>query len=125
MMKNIILLFLTLFLTACATQAKYEAKVEQWQGRNINDLIAKWDYPDSSFKAPDGNTVYVYSSQMQYVEPPDEDFIDPMNPYGAPVFVYQVGGNDTITYWCKTFFVVNDKNIIIHWYLRGNNCVSE
>ncbi len=122
-MKKIILLLLTICLTACATEAKYDAKVAAWQGQNINALIAKWDYPDYSFTAPDGNKVYVYSRQMQYDETPDDDAFDPLDPYGQTVYVYQ-SGDDIITYWCKTYFVVNPQNIIVHWYLQGNNCVS-
>jgi len=98
MNKFKICLILTMLLMGCATTEKYEAKLNVWVGRNINDLTNAWGYPQSSFKAPDGNMVYVYGRQIN------------VSNYGSFV--------------CTAYFEVDNKNIVVKWRHEGNDCNS-
>ncbi len=121
---KVTLLMLVILLTAgCATTAKYEALLNEWVQQDINQLIDEWGYPHNSLKLPNGNTVYIFGSSDSYITPVqtytryhavgDKMYADTM-----------VTGGNAYTYWCRTFFEVNDKNIIVKWRVEGNSCVS-
>lgn len=52
-----------LVLGSCAgipSEDAFKAKVSSWEGHDINEVIGVWGPPKSTYKAPDGNTVYTY-----------------------------------------------------------------
>jgi hypothetical protein len=116
-MRQIIILIALCVLSGCATTANYEKVLNTWVGSNINSLTNSWGYPASSFVAPDGNTVYVYTSSGSYTTPVQTTFNDYNNT------AYSTGG-DTLTFSCKTYFEVDCNKKIISWRYEGNNCVS-
>ncbi|MDF2530046.1 MAG: hypothetical protein K0Q57_926, partial [Gammaproteobacteria bacterium] len=63
LMKVFSLSLLCILLGACATQAKYQQMLSSWQGRNIEDFVNSWGYPDQTITALNGDTVYVYHNQ--------------------------------------------------------------
>jgi len=114
---------LALFLNGCATTDKYEKNLRSWVGHDVNELIASWGYPANSFQAPNGNTVYVYSSSSSYTMPTNTT--STYNVYGNSVYGNSTtNGGQTINAWCQTFFEVNSSNIITSWSWKGNNCKS-
>ena len=121
-MKKIVFLALVYFLVqACATgpQAtteKYSAVCESWIKHHINDLIDKWGYPSQSFKAPNGNTVYVFYRASEYTRP------TVIMPVGRMLVA---GGGNTETYYCKTFFETASDGRIIKWRWEGNSCAAQ
>tara|TARA_R110000744_G_scaffold354759_1_gene461186 strand:+ start:1395 stop:1766 length:372 start_codon:yes stop_codon:yes gene_type:complete len=121
MSRIIIALLLTVGLAACSTTASYEKILKTWVGHNIDTLVSSWGYPANSFKAPNGNTVYAYSSSGSYTMPTNTTSTYNVN--GNQVYGNSTTtGGQTLNFWCKTFFEVNEKNIITTWSWEGNNC---
>ena len=77
-------MFSVLIFAGCATTEKYEAALNSWLGHDVNELVNSWGYPVDSFKAPNGNTVYVYSSSRSYAMPTQTT--STYNVYGKTVY---------------------------------------
>jgi hypothetical protein len=111
--------FAVLFLVGCATTAKYEAKVQSWEGKDSKSLVQSWGQPDATEKLPGGNRVFLYSRLKH--EPAA---------FGAPQ--REVAGVGTRpashapTYIrCATFFEVDPGNRITSVMFRGDDCKSK
>jgi len=122
LMKKLLAVLLCLGLAGCATTAGYEAILNTWTGSNINSLISSWGYPASSFTAPDGNTVYVYQSGGQYTMPTQTTYTGQVSPWGSYSASSITTGGQTLNFWCKTYFEVNQDKIIVTWRWEGNSC---
>ena len=119
-----LVILLMLFLSACATTANYEKVLGTWVGNDVDVLVGSWGYPAKSFKAPNGNTVYAYSSSASYTMPTNTT--SDYNLYGDTVYGNTTTtGGQTLNYWCNTYFEVNEQNIITSWSYKGNNCKSK
>jgi hypothetical protein len=95
--------------------SKYEAKLNSWIGVDVNKLIASWGYPDSSFVAPNGNKVYVYSQSSSYTKP----IVTNINPYTHSAVTH---GGRTVEHWCNTYIEVDSTGKIIKCTWKGNHC---
>jgi hypothetical protein len=104
MKKFLVCLCSVLWLSGCATTAKYEANLNSWVGNDANNLFNSWGYPAYSFDAPNGNKVYVYESKRNYTMPTYPN------------------SSHSVYYWCKTFFEVDSSNRIVRWRWEGNYC---
>lgn len=119
--KLLIPIVLAIVLSGCATTAKYEEVLNSWVGADVNRLVSSWGYPQNSFKAPNGNTVYVYGSSGSYTMPTQTNTT--YNVVGNTVYGNSTTtGGQTLKFWCNTFFEVNDSNRIVTWQWEGNNC---
>ncbi len=115
------LIVLLVFLAGCATTGKYEEILNSWVGADVNQLVNSWGYPDGSFEAPNGNKVYVYGSSGSYRMPTQTNTT--YNVIGNTVYGNSVTtGGQTLNFWCKTYFEVNESNRIVTWRWEGNNC---
>ena len=54
-----------LFVTACATQAKYRTYVDGFVGKNADQLYATWGAPLRSANTPDGGQVVSFLTNVQ------------------------------------------------------------
>ena len=124
--KSLVIMVLMLapvLLSGCATTAKYEAVLNQWVDKDINQLIEAWGYPHNSLKLPNGNTVYIFGSTDSYISPMQT--YTTFHSVGKRIYAdTMVTGGHSYTYWCRTFFEVDDKNVIVKWRTEGNSCVS-
>ena len=121
--RVIILAIFLVILTGCATSAKYNAILDSWMGKDVNNLVNSWGYPQNSFKAPNGNTVYVYGHSGSYTMPTQTNTTH--NVVGNTVYSNsQTTGGQTLNFWCRTFIEANEQNIIVNWRWEGNNCVA-
>ena len=122
-MKTLLFLLVFLALNGCASHEKFAQRYNSWVGQDINTFIKTVGYPDSTYKLPNHNTVYVYS-RTRLVSYPSMNFA--FGGYGYP-FGYGIGYDtaDVELKQCKLYLEVNRKGKIIHWASRGNNCVSE
>ena len=70
-MKQLIGLFaMVLVLSGCASRERYETELQGYVGKPISVVMDSWGYPSGSFEAPNGNLVYVWDKQSQYISPP-------------------------------------------------------
>lgn len=129
LIKNSIVLIALCLLSACATTQNYEQILSQWQGENIQQLMNVWGYPDAGIKLPNGNSVYMYTRQQSYISPPTPTMTPtiinvPGSPMAATTYNGDFIGGQTIILYCRTWFEVNPKGIIVNYRFQGNNCVA-
>lgn len=122
-LKSTLFIVAVLLMQGCATHQKFVNKYNAWVGQDINNLISKIGYPDSTYILPNKNKVYVYersriysypSMSMGYAYWPYHH-----GPYG--MFGY---GTDVVQKTCKLYLETNKKGIIVKWGSSGNACVS-
>ena len=94
----LVLIFGSLSLSGCATQANYEKTVDSWVGEPEAKLIASWGPPTNSYTSGDTTSISYAQSNGAVVR------------YGA---VIPIG--------CTTNFTIV-KHIITGWSFNGNAC---
>lgn len=120
--------------TVFAGQTIDEAR-SKWIGVSINKLIEKHGYPDQSFTAPNGNTVYVVIKNVRKLYPvsvfrqPDRKEVDM---YNTKTGAYSYGTTTTGGGWtveqqmqkseCAGYFEVNKDKIIVEVKFKGDEC---
>lgn len=119
--SHLFLAGLFVFLCGCATAANYRKAVNTWVGVDIAVLGESWGYPAKTFTAPNGNTVYLYSTSDTYQTPRYTSYT--YNPETRSGYAYEYGG-ETIKFYCKTFFEVNASKKIVKATFEGNACKS-
>ena len=122
-MKMVVLAVGVLFFGGCASHEKFVQRYNSWVGQDIDTFIKTVGYPDTTYKLPNRNTVYVYA-RSRLVTYPSMGF--GFGGYGYP-FGYGIGYStaDVELKQCKLYLEVNRKGKIVHWASRGNSCVSE
>lgn len=127
MNKLIISLGLLFLLAGCATTANYQQSLNRWQGAQAQDLVKAWGNPDSSIRLQSGNTIYMYMRKQLYsrpVTPPMPTFTVTGTPVYNMGFANAYAGTQTLSLYCRTWFEMNNKNVIINTRFEGNNCVA-
>lgn len=108
-------------VTGCATQAKYEAKLNELVGTQIDTVVDTWGYPAGQITAPNGNKVYIYEKNKAFTTSPS--YTTTTDGFGTATTT-GYGGN-TYRKWCKTFLEIDSKNMILKWKIDGNSCKSK
>jgi hypothetical protein len=122
-MKVGLIITMMLLIAGCASHENFVQKYNSWIGQDIKTFIHAAGYPDTTYKLPNHNTVYVYE-RSHLASTPSIGF--GFGGYGYP-FGYGIGYNtaDVELKQCKLYLEVNRKGRIIHWSSRGNSCVSD
>ena len=122
-LKSSLLIVAVLLMQGCATHQNFVKKYNAWVGQDINDLIQKIGYPDSTYILPNNNKVYVYERSRIYSYPSMSMGYGHWPYYhgGYGMFGY---GTDVVQKTCKLFLETNKKGIIVKWGSSGNACVS-
>lgn len=103
----------------CATTANYRNAVNSWVGADAETLVRTWGYPAKTFEAPNGNTVYEYSSSESYRTSRFTSYhYDPKTGYGYATTY----GGDTLNLYCITYFEVNKEKKVARASFKGNSC---
>lgn len=69
-MKNVIFVFLALFIVYLSTGcASIDKTMQSWVGHSANDLIASWGPPQQVFSDGQGGQVLVYTQVRQWTSP--------------------------------------------------------
>ena len=116
----------TIALAGCAvpeypTEEKYKLICQSWVGANINSLVDSWGYPTREFRAPNGNSVYLYKRSKTHTTPVSTmTFQSRLT--GRPE-VLTMGG-DVVTRSCETFFETETNGTIVKYRIEGNDCKS-
>ena len=112
-----------LLMQGCATHQKFVNKYNAWVGQDINSLIVKIGYPDSTYTLPNKNTVYVYERSRIYSYPSMSMGYGGYRGYYGYYGMYSYG-TDVVMKTCKIYLETNKKGIIVKWGSRGNACVA-
>ena len=123
---------LILTLTACATTAKYEAKLARQVGNSEQQLIAAWGEPNQIKDLKNGDKILIYTDVSDEVIPvsgyydmgmmTEDDIFYPFT-YGGDVIPDGNFLGQTITDYCQTKFYLKN-NIVTSWQYKGNACVA-
>ncbi|RPH52996.1 MAG: hypothetical protein EHM85_00495 [Desulfobacteraceae bacterium] len=132
--------FLIILLIFTATGSVYAGQTidevrSKWIGVSINKLIEKHGYPDQSFTAPNGNTVYVVIKNVKKLYPvpvfrqPERKEVDM---YNTKTGAYSYGTATTGGGWtveqqmqkseCAGYFEVDKDKIIVEVKFKGEEC---
>jgi hypothetical protein len=140
-----------LLLSACATTAGYEKKVNVWSGQPADQLVKNWGKPDLILILKNDNKEYQYLKD-QVVTIPQQD-PDPFADHLASLNEALSRQNDPLTsknrYWgndsvspsfslsptqhyttiqktlyCYTFFEIGPNGRIISVRFNGNHCLA-
>lgn len=134
-MKKIFLLLLCLGLSGCATNAKYEVKLNTWIGASENALIASWGVPDKVYHMNEGKKAIEYV-RKDTVQTGGYTYTVPRTTYQTGTIGDQPYSGTSTQYvtetlpvqkykiYCKTSFVINSNGRIESCHHEGNNCVS-
>lgn len=117
-------LILSFLLSACASTAAYRQQMNQWQGKNIQQLRNSWGKPDAAIKLADGHTLYQYTRKNFYTIPDPKRRPLQLNnatfaSYDEPWLNHQI-----MVRYCRTTFETNTNGDIIHTRFSGNNCIA-
>ena len=123
LLKSTVVISALLFMKGCATHQNFVNKYNAWVGQNINNLITKIGYPDSTYTLPNKNTVKVYERSTIYSYPTMNMgyFYGPYHRGYYGMYGYET---EVVQRTCKIYFETNRKDIIVKWGSRGNACVS-
>lgn len=123
MLKTILVMTLLLSIIGCATTEKYEEVLDSWVGSDIQELINSWGYPENSYKAPNGNKVYVYKNDGSVHIPGQTTVTNQV--VGDNVYsTTNTSAGVTVDYNCSTYFETDTYGKIVTWSWKGNNCVA-
>lgn len=124
-MNKCILIVLFLLVNACATAAKYEARLETWVGASEEELVMEWGPPDSVYDVNDTKKMLTYSeSHIVHISGIQPHYTTEV--VGGVMYTRATGGSEPrdVEHKCKTTFVIENGEVI-DWITKGNNCVSQ
>ncbi len=123
------------------TGKDYRNVLDSWIGYDMDLLIRRWGNPTDSFRARNGNSIYVFGRTDQRSEPariykhifkalPDTTYTTTFkSKYGFSALPEYISltrrgplGNEGLNYSCETMFEVTEGNLITHWSYRGFDC---
>ncbi|OHX14720.1 hypothetical protein [Chromobacterium sphagni] len=111
-----ILLLAASLLAGCATQQGYAQKVNHWQGRDVNELLAAWGTPTSQMTMPNGKQLYTYRSAYSQDMPIQGGGF--YHPWG-------INGGGSVYYSCTTNFVADPASHTVESVsFDGNDCIA-
>lgn len=127
-------ILLLIFLSACATEEKYNRNLNMLIDKNESDLLTDFGKPSAQkiinrhqkiLTYTKAESMYVPSEFYDYNNPPYVGAYDPFYPFND-MYIYnpmsRYLGVDVKLY-CQTSFLL-ENNIIKSWHTRGNDCVA-
>jgi hypothetical protein len=117
-MKAALALPALLLLGGCQgpTYQAYQAQVDQWLLKPVDQLVLQWGPPKGTFKLSDGTTLMEYNRSKTEIRSYEGPFMH--RRFYDPDRIY------TIHRVCKTRFIVGQDNVIKSWSSEGNDCLA-
>lgn len=118
-MKKFYIILALVFITACATEAKYENNLNSMVGFNKRDLIDAWGPPAKTYKLDNKTEYLTYeTSTSSYVPGTSRTSL-----LGDTAYTNYNNGY-MMNYTCSTTFTL-ENGIVSSWRHSGNNCVAQ
>ncbi len=122
---RIIICFMCLLLSACATTQNYQTTVDSWEGSHAQELFSSWGYPDVTEKTAQGHHLYIYNTANNASKPapefPGRSFSmteegNTLDPEAIAEKKAKAGLD------CKTVFEADRSNRIVSVSFTGTQC---
>lgn len=110
-------LFFSFIFFSCATTSKYEERLKQWLGGDIEVFSQQWGQASYSFQLPNEKRVYIWLWVGNLL-------VNKNNYDSALKDIISKGGNVSYN-WCKTTLYTNKEGIIIDYSFEGNYCKAK
>jgi hypothetical protein len=127
----------------CATNAKFQAKMNNWVGSPEATLVSRYGPPNSSYVLQDGGRVLQYT-KGQNIAIGGGTVMQPVTTYGTGNITANTGGrtttgtyNQTTTTYipqqqptynvqqvCTVNFTISPQGTVVRWDAQGNHCVA-
>lgn len=143
-MRNLIVMTgLVLLMAGCATQAKFESKMNSFVGRSEAVLVGTYGPPQNSYSLNDGSKVLQYSRSGQMVLPGmtttqpvttntngnltmNQGLRQTTGSYNqtSTTYVQQQAPATVVQLGCTVNFTIDSSGTVRAWSANGNHCVS-
>lgn len=120
--------------SGCATEAKYKANLDAWNGQSAQNLIRVFGKPDDTKDTPDGSSQLIYTRDAFQESMRTTDYQNLMEQHeqmrasdnNVPISTLgtAVPTRQSAHFFCKTTFDVDKSGNIIRSTFYGNNCTS-
>lgn len=131
-------------LVGCASQAKFETKMNGFLGQSEGVVVGAYGPPQSSYVMNDGSKVLQYTRSGQVLLP-GATTMQPVttNTTGnytlnqglnqstgrynsqSTTYVQQQAPATPVNLWCTVNFTVNPAGTVTNWQANGNRCVAD
>lgn len=110
-----------LTLSACNTmqigsEDNYKKELQVYVGKDIANVVKDHGHADNLSQAPNGNRLFIYVNS--------ETSTSPVNCQTTSKGKQHCTGGDVSESLCKTYFEVDQNNIVTSYSFKGNNCKS-
>lgn len=141
---GMLLLLLAAALVGCATQAKFQAKMDAFIGSPEAAVVGTYGPPQAAYTLTDGSKVLQYTRSGQMVLPGaviyqpvtttttgnvtiNQGVRQSTGTYGSTstTYVPQAGPLTTVTVGCTVNFTVDVTGTVRAWSASGNRCVAD
>ena len=96
------------------SEENYSIELQKYVGASVENVVKDLGYADYLSQSPSGNRLFVYSRAFTSTSSVNcrVDGIGSQNCTGGNAFEF----------WCKTFFEVDEENLVVDFSFKGNNC---
>lgn len=116
-MKRLLFVLVLLFISGCATQAKFEARLKTWLGSSEQELVDRRGPPDQVYELGGKKYLtYIYSNSSHVPQTVHNTVV------GNNIQTNVYGGYQT-NWYCKTTYIF-EKDIMVDYSFNGNACKS-
>lgn len=143
-MSKLVTVIVVAMLAGCATQAKFQAKMDNFLGQSEAVVIGNYGPPQNSYVLNDGSKVIQYTRGGTIVMPGATTY-QPVttNTYGnmtlnqgmrattgaynqtSTTYVQQQGAAIPINLSCTVNFTIDKEGVVRQWNSEGNHCVAQ
>jgi hypothetical protein len=138
------LLLVLLFISGCASTAKFEAKMNGFLGQPESRVVSAYGPPQSIYTLADGSRVIQYSRGGSMVLP-GATTMQPVTTNTAgnltlnqgmrqttgqynqqsTTYVPQQAPSTTVQFSCTVNFTIGPDSVVREWSANGNRCVAD
>lgn len=143
-MRKILFATAIALLTGCATQAKFQSKMNNFVGQPEATVVGTYGPPQNNYVLTDGSKVIQYTRGSTIVMPGATTY-QPVttNTYGnmtlnqglrtttgaynqtSTTYVQQQDPSIPINLSCTINFTIDKEGVVRRWNAEGNHCVSQ
>lgn len=132
-----ILLMLFILISACTTahsknsnsNNNYDQTVQNWRGKSVSQLIARWGQPNQLIKTAKGHSFYAYTTESykSYPQPPSPPYVMSVGKNNRAVITKMPTipeGSEKLSLQCLAVFEVDSRGVIVGTQTDGNACIG-